>query len=132
MAGPRAGQRPRDVASIDVEGVVRHELNPASRTGIHDCVNPSPLPQITRSIAVGMTLRCLSRNVLFNRKIAVVQYSVPLPLDHADHADHKMDTLGRKGLSAAVLSRVDVFTESGNASAQVACSPIRQLCAEGD
>ena len=40
-------------------------------------VDPSPLPQMTRSIAVGISLRCLPRRVPSGPNISAVQYRVP-------------------------------------------------------
>ena len=40
-------------------------------------VDPSPLPQMTRSIAVGISFRCLPSSRPSGPKISAVQYSVP-------------------------------------------------------
>src|ERR1019366_7507242 len=47
---------------------------PVSITG---SVDPSPKPQISRSIAVGISLRCLPARLPSGAKNSTVQYSVP-------------------------------------------------------
>ena len=52
-------------------------------------VDPSPLPQMTRSIAVGISLRCLPSSGAVrpeDQRRAVQRPAVPL-----DHADDEMD-----------------------------------------